>query len=393
MEFTRRSIVARGNTSTERASSAERPSEGRKSQVAKAAAEEEKTATLYEFVTGKLNDAFEKNIPVDEIKEMEDAFWRRVLGLIACSLVLVVFLYFVITSKSVCLCRLNEKLSSLVVGCVQITGYQSGVTSQFVSMSNNAGSCSYVPRSMSGTFLGTQTGIWNGQVNFTYNLALFEFQFTNYIGTDSDFAADMDVAYQELIPQTGFMNNSNLGVNLVFLQAAALIFNVGGSYQIMAFSPSPGYVYNREYIFTAFSTKAAGNCPYAMTSLMDSSTAEMATDVDVAYFQQNCSDANINWGAMGWQNYTNGDVFTMIWDYHSFVTALALNLGFRTLDTMELVQVPSIIEEYLVFEHNGITYRDDQYFDPGQPGMAPIQCITYEATGKWHVSQRSRKMF
>jgi hypothetical protein len=75
------------------------------------------------------------------------------------------------------------------------------------------------------------------------------------------------------------------------------------------------------------------------------------------------------------------------------VTALALNLGFRTLDTMELVQVPSIIEEYLVFEHNGITYRDDQYFDPGQPGMAPIQCITYEATGKWHVSQRSRKMF
>jgi hypothetical protein len=110
MNFARRSVVSRGgnssgsagiDSSSERASSAERPSEGRKSQADKAAVEEEKTATLYEFVTGKLNDAFEKNIPVDEIKEMEDIFWRRVLGLIACSLVLVVFLYFVITSKSV----------------------------------------------------------------------------------------------------------------------------------------------------------------------------------------------------------------------------------------------------------------------------------------------------
>lgn len=59
-----------------------------------------KAASLLQYVGIKTNAFFEKNIPIDEIKETENMFWRRTLGLLACSVMLGVFLFFVATSKS-----------------------------------------------------------------------------------------------------------------------------------------------------------------------------------------------------------------------------------------------------------------------------------------------------
>lgn len=318
---------------------------------------EAKAASFLEYVSSKLNDAFEKNIPVDEIKEMEDTFWRRVFGVLACVIVLVVFIYFVATS------------------------YQNGVTSHFVSMDINGGDCDYVTRPLTATYLASTEGIWEGKLNFSYNLALYQFSFSNYENTAEQYTIDFETVYNDLIPHTASMNTSELAINLVFLQTALLPYLTGGSYQILTFTPSPGYIYNREYIYTAFSSKLQGNCPYAVGSTMDSPTAEMITLIDVEYYNILCNDT-INWANLGWTSSIDGMDFTLLVDYRSAVTVIAVNMGFRRIDTLEIVELPAVIEADASFAYHNIIYVLRQYFDPSYPGMEPILCLFQEVSNE-----------
>jgi hypothetical protein len=63
--------------------------------------EAHESASFVQYAEGKVDDLFKKNIPVDDIKEIENRFWRTVLGLTACGIMLAVFVYFVYTSKAI----------------------------------------------------------------------------------------------------------------------------------------------------------------------------------------------------------------------------------------------------------------------------------------------------
>jgi hypothetical protein len=60
-----------------------------------------KAVTFLDFLKGKIYASFQDNIPIDEIKEMPDPYWRNRLGMFSCALMVVVFLYFVISSELV----------------------------------------------------------------------------------------------------------------------------------------------------------------------------------------------------------------------------------------------------------------------------------------------------
>ena len=59
----------------------------------------EKVLTFGEFVKSKAGDMFEDNIPIEDIKEIPNPFWKLTLGIVSCGLMLIVFLYFVVISK------------------------------------------------------------------------------------------------------------------------------------------------------------------------------------------------------------------------------------------------------------------------------------------------------
>ena len=61
----------------------------------------EQAITFAEFAGDKIYDIFQENIPIEEIKEVPNPFWRNILGILACVVMLTVFLYFVISSKIV----------------------------------------------------------------------------------------------------------------------------------------------------------------------------------------------------------------------------------------------------------------------------------------------------
>ena len=61
----------------------------------------QKMLTFGGFVKSKLYDTFESNIPIEDIKEIPNPFWKTFLGIMSSALMLGVFIYFVVTSKEV----------------------------------------------------------------------------------------------------------------------------------------------------------------------------------------------------------------------------------------------------------------------------------------------------
>jgi hypothetical protein len=255
-------------------------------------------------------------------------------------------------------------------------GYESGVTSQFVSIDSNAGDCQQVPVALTGTYIADSSGYWAGKENFTYNLALYEFSFVNFVATTQEYASIIGQLAALLEYQSQVMLTSDLAVNLIYLQSGLAIFTSKGYNQMMQFSAVPGAVYNRNYQYVGFSEKASGSCAYLVTGLLNYATAEMTIVVDVPLFDIVCENATTNWAVLGYFNFANAYDFDFILDFRTFITAMGVNLGFRSLSTLEVVQIPDFTVADATILYNGKEYYIQQYFDPLYAGMTPFVCLT-----------------
>lgn len=191
---------------------------------------------------------------------------------------------------------------------IAVAGYQSGVTSQFVSMDMNAGNCEYVRRPLTGAYLASTNGYWAGNINFSYSLALYEFTFINFQATNDEYASIVTNVGNAIMQTSSIMKNYDLGVNLILLQTSLTLFQSEGYDQMLQFTPTPGIVYNREFTYVTFGNKMNGTCDYMVAGAMNSVTERMTVVLDIPYYYDFCGSVS-QWEHIGYVPSQDGPFF------------------------------------------------------------------------------------
>lgn len=92
--------------------------------------------------------------------------------------------------------------SALIFFYFIATGYRIQRTQEFVSLSKSDGECSDVALTVEGSFLATDSGIWEGFESFNYHKATYFIHLSQYKETDATFWQQMN---EIVLPQLHYM--------------------------------------------------------------------------------------------------------------------------------------------------------------------------------------------
>ena len=103
-------------------------------------------------------------------------------------------------------------VSLLIFGYFIATGYRIQRTQEFVSLSSSDGDCSEVEMNVEGTYLATQSGIWEGAPGFNYDDATYFLQLSNYKESEETFRNQMNYV---VLPQLNAISSNATKRNAV----------------------------------------------------------------------------------------------------------------------------------------------------------------------------------
>lgn len=133
--------------------------------------------------------------------------------------------------------------------------------------------CKLIPLSITGTYLASKSGSWEGQSKFKYAEAIYNFKVVNYERTYSEYVKDMNVIYDNLMKDGNFSSHQNLGFNLlVWMTKSYLIdkthrFSLGGS--VLS-------VLNRDFTFGSV-LNANGTCMQPVDTIFNPTTGTFSS--------------------------------------------------------------------------------------------------------------------
>ena len=130
--------------------------------------EDRDKVSFLEFITARAKQGFVNNIPLSYLQTTSHDGIQYLFGSLAYCIPLFFLLYFAITV------------------------YYQTMALEFIALDPNAGSCSPVLKPVSGSFLGSSTGMWAGSVGFHYTESVYEFEFTSMQISLAEFGATLN---------------------------------------------------------------------------------------------------------------------------------------------------------------------------------------------------------
>lgn len=255
--------------------------------------------------------------------------------------------------------------------------YQDDINARYISLYNGE-SCSSVPKTLTGTFLASTQGLWEGQVGFDYNQALYSFQFTNASFTLSQY----QLYIQNISSSLPDLSNFTLAITLIYLMSAVYASDSNNNAQFAQMTGDPSIIFNRQYIgpYMLMANSSEGG-PYLNCSARYlqpqfwQSEATFHVEYDYNDFISSGSSCNavLNVVQFFGEIFPNQQTVTVDLDMVSFSTVFAMNIGLLTLDYLEAV-LP-VDGEVIYINFHGIRYTYVQAYDIRYPGMDPIGCI------------------
>ena len=262
--------------------------------------------------------------------------------------------------------------------------YSQGVDVQFISLQSTSGVCSFVTKPVSGTFLASIQGLWQGAVGFQYTLALYSVELNN-LAVDED-------QYENLVSSLAFSLTdgfgaatavNNLAINLIILMAGIISTNVNDNLQVIQFTGNPSIVFNRQtlesYLVMRTDVNHTFQCDATTNTVFDTSTATFILQYNYEQFiNYDCQAALAPFTVQtSDQVITSFSQFSVSIDMRSFVTAFAVNVGILDTNFLEPILPSSTISLNELFftcdDHGEFTVR--QVYDTRYPNMKPIMCI------------------
>jgi len=127
------------------------------------------------------------------------------------------------------------------------TGYQSSLSQEFMSLDPTAGVCEAVIQPLSGTYLVDKHGNWEGTTDFRYNLAQYEFVFSNFQGTSDEYYSLLNQTYDQIIEAgTAHYANNDLAYNLALWSSfSTVVPSPNGVAQKIAMTGDDQYIFNK----------------------------------------------------------------------------------------------------------------------------------------------------
>lgn len=302
--------------------------------------DEDKEQSMLALLIHSARRTFRENLPLDIIKQLRGRY-LVVLGCIGYGITFSLFIMF------------------FVVGFLQ----RSNET--YISTDPNAGDCVEVGRALTGTFLASTSGVWEGSQDFKYHEALYSFRFTDLIVTSDEFRTMITKDFN-LSPLKNFMVMHDMPSNLIAYTNFVDSVVVKGKAQTMTLAISPNEVFNRNYR-SGYAYNINATYCYADGILYDGASTSYVFLFGKKANNQNC--VHLTNYVVNYQSkmVSNFGIFRM--DLNTFAAAMAVNLKLLTLAQFE------IVEDMGIFDLGGMQLQATRVHNPRFPKMSPVACV------------------
>jgi hypothetical protein len=319
-------------------------------QKKRVAFQREKSAaeSFKEYFMMKMKDMFLDNLPSDDIKAMSPEYLYPI-GIIAfvclVGIFLAVFLNGFITSSK--------------------TSFLSPSTSD-VPMKN----CRTISTINTGSYLATESGVWEGADGFQYSQAAYELTLTSMSIDHDTYVYVMNSAYNSLLGVKNLSYSFDLASNLVYWMSGTFLPFSQNVAQRFFFVGSPLVVFDRQKT-TGTIANVHGHCNATSKAVFDANSGKLSLIYDYPEYMETpmCRDA-LDPDLVGYLATSDGNEFSVEFDIRSMITCVAVNLGIMGLDT--LIRIPAF-DSWV--NYSNVIYNVSSYYDPKYSNMDPITCM------------------
>ena len=235
---------------------------------------------------------------------------------------------------------------------------------------------------VTGDYLLSTQGLWEGSDGFSYNQALYAFGLSNLQMTQENYSSSM-LELQTVIENLGvYAATQNLAMNVILLMGYLLVIPTGDQLATFQFTGSPADVFNRENLQAAVAS-ASFACPLAPQVDFDFSTSTFEISFAIDDFNALCGN-NIAVRTFDYYGpFYSGYYVSMNIDSVALSVAMAANLGYLPIAYLEEVAFSGLLlaTYNTITLVDGVEFQGKQMYDIRFPGMSPIACIFYLNSG------------
>jgi hypothetical protein len=282
-------------------------------------------------------------VPVESLKDIPNIFTYLIVGFVT-GLITSIFLFSVISS------------------------YKTLRNEQFLSLSDQAGSCSSISKVVDLQFMADINGNWEGQIDFEYRSAIYAGTLNNFNGNEVAFNQLLQDLFRQIDRIAEQSSRLDLAENLMIWMASSIRTSSNNQVQTLHFTGDPKIVFNSQYVHSVLSHEN-GNCDVPPLVSYDRSVGVFTISYPIEEYLASPTCMNIvnpyHFGYIG-----HGPTFTFRIDMQSAITAIGINTGVIAFNELEIVP-----QTESSFMSHGVLYHSQYYFYPRYPGMTPLQCV------------------
>lgn len=284
-----------------------------------------------------LEKAFEDFIPLDQLNDLPRII-KFSCGTISYILLLGCFIYFFIITF------LQRQRSS------------------FISFDDSEGICSEVERPVTGTFYATDSGSWEGDQDFQYSHAVYQFEF-NDLRISSNGFKNMMVNEFDISDFKKSLTVTPLTDNFIKWMHYKIETVVNGKTQLLSMITQPSDVFNIDSIWGVVVSNNLENCVCSEISY-DIASSRMNL---VFPSSENCSFLETTNFVQVFQGQATYPIRV---DMNQFTTIIAINSGVLSLSELEYLY--HLADMWML----DVEYSVSAYYDPRYPQSGIVYCAT-----------------
>jgi hypothetical protein len=228
--------------------------------------------------------------------------------------------------------------------------------------------CTTVDVSITGTYMASSKGVWEGNGAFTARDGMYKLTVKNLIISMEDYETAMWSTFDSILLLGEKARRSSMPENLLsWMSYTTLPF--GSSAQRFSSIGTPTKVLARSNIMAAIGS-VDSMCLLEPDVKFDVNNGVIWTTYDTeAYYNDSQCIGTLDPVLFNSFPFSK---FSLQLDTRSMITALAVNKGIISISMLEIIVDPKDVDP---IEYNGSYFSGSAFFDPRYPGMKPITCL------------------
>lgn len=277
------------------------------------------------------------------------------------------------------------------------TGYVNSANSFYLATldsykedSNGGPTCSYIPVTITGNFMATQSGQWESMPSFSNSDALYNLQTKNLGITKDEYIVEMKRLRALMTVDAEIMVQRDLGYNILLLMNR--VYPLFDTTQRFSYTADVSDVFKRDFT-NGVMAGVFGRCEIPSSTTFNYATATISTTYSFSSFISDTTCTKVTDPKnLLYDFYADppGDDFTVSVDVKSLTVAMSINLGINKLEN--LYETPDVLSTMTFnstdsYTNETISVYMSSYYQPEYVGMKPLTCLTITVRQEIHYSE------